>query len=67
VVTARTKTMEITSTTVIAITIIIKINSHLQMITSRKLSKSDKKSTSTDLKSRRASDLQKRDTSITKA
>lgn len=66
-VTARTKTMEITSTTVIAITIIIKINSHLQMITSRKLSKSDKKSTSTDLKSRRASDLQKRDTSITKA
>tara|TARA_B110000285_G_C14910020_1_gene507467 strand:+ start:143 stop:322 length:180 start_codon:yes stop_codon:yes gene_type:complete len=59
--------MEITSTTVIAITIIIKINSHLQMITSRKLSKSDKKSTSTDLKSRRASDLQKRDTSITKA
>lgn len=66
-VTARTKTMEITSTTVIAITIIIKINSHLQMITSRKLSKSDKKSTLTDLKSRRASDLQKRDTSITKA
>ena len=66
-VTARTKTMEIISTTVIAITIIIKINSHLQMITSRKLSKSDKKSTSTDLKSRRASDLQKRDTSITKA
>jgi hypothetical protein len=66
-VTAPTKTTEITSTTVIAITIIIKINSHPQMITSRKLSKSDKKSTSTDPKSRRASDPQKRDTSITKA
>ena len=51
---------------IITIRILIKINKHLQMITSKKSSKLDNKSTSIDLKNPRVNGLQKKDILITK-